>query len=229
MRLEQILRDVRFGLRQLARAPLVAFVAIATLAIGIGLNSAVFSLVHAVLVRPLPYPDAERIVWVTPFSDRWAQDTSVSPGDYRVWKRQTQLFARITAYNTQDLSLMVGTDASQERIVSIAGDFWTITGARPRFGRLIADQDQQGVVLSDGIFQRRFGGQASIVGQSIDISGTSFTIVGVLPEGYRVTFPQTLAPGDELRGIDAFIALPPGQERPGKPIVPVRTVRRRPG
>src|SRR5687767_10904372 len=105
MRAAHMLHDARFGLRQLMRAPLVAFVAIATLAIGIGLNSAVFSLVHAVLLRPLPYPDADRIVWITPFSDRFAQDTYVSPGDYRIWKQQTHLFARMTAYGTQDLAL----------------------------------------------------------------------------------------------------------------------------
>lgn len=221
-----MLQDARFGLRQLMRAPMVAVVAIGTLAIGIGLNSAVFSLVHAVLIRPLPYPDAERIVWVTPFHERTANDTNVSPGDYRIWKQQTQLFARMTGYGTQDLSLMAGAEASQERIGSIAGDFWAITGARPLLGRLIAveDQpqdDQHSVVLSYGLFQRRFGGQASILGRSIDISGTAFTIVGILPQGYRVTFPQQTVPGDELRDIDAFIALPRGQERPGRPIVSV--------
>ena len=70
-------------------------------------------------------------------------------------------------------------------------------------------------MLSHGLFQRRFGGQASVVGQSLDIGGTSFTIVGVLPEAYRVAFPQQTAPGDELRDLDAFIALPRGQEPPG--------------
>ncbi len=218
LRLDQILLDARFGLRQLARSPLVTAVAVLTLAIGIGLNTAVFSLVNAVLLRPLPYPESERLVWIAPYSERTGQDTFASPGDYRVWRQQTHLFDRMAAYGTQDLNLLVGREASQERVASIAGDFWAITGAQPMLGRLGADEDEQSLILSYGLFQRRFGGQPTIVGQAVEISGVPFTVVGVLPETFRVTFPQQTAPGDELRDIDAFISLPRGQEPPGTPI-----------
>jgi putative ABC transport system permease protein len=213
--LDQFLHDARFGLRQLVRSPLVASIAILTLAIGIGLNTAVFSLVNAVLLRPPPYPDSERLVWITPHSERWAQDTSASRGDYLVWKQQTHVFERMAAYGTQDLNLIVGGEASQERIASTGGDFWEITGARPILGRLPGDDDEQGLVLSFGLFQRRFGGLPTVIGQALEISGVPFTIVGVLPETFRVTFPQQTAPGDELRDIDAFISLPSGQQLPG--------------
>jgi putative ABC transport system permease protein len=219
LRLDQLLLDAKFGLRQLARAPLVTGVAVVTLALGIGLNTAVFSLVHAVLLRTLPYPDADRLVWIAPHHDATGQDTSASRGDYRIWKQQAQ-FERMTAYGTQDLNLVVSGTASQERIASIEGDFWAITGARPALGRLTAEHDEQGLVVSHGLFHRRFGGRASVIGQAAEVGGAPFTIVGVLPESFRVTFPQQTAPGDELRDLDAFIALPRGQEPPGRIITP---------
>jgi putative ABC transport system permease protein len=218
LRLDQILLDARFGLRQLVRSPLVAAVAVLTLAVGIGLNTAVFSLVNAVLLRPLPYPESERLVWIAPYSEHTGQDTFASRGDYLVWRQQTQLFDQMAAYGTQDLNLLVGGKASQERVASIGGDFWAITGAQPMLGRLPADEDEHSLILSYGLFHRRFGGQPTVVGEAVEISGVPFTVVGVLPETFRVTFPQQTAPGDELRDIDAFISLPRGQEQPGTPI-----------
>jgi putative ABC transport system permease protein len=217
--LDQLVQDARFVLRQLVRSPLVATVAILTLAIGIGLNTAVFTLVHAVLLRPLPYPHAERLVWITPYADRFAMDTSASRGDYLMWKHHTQVFERMASYGTQDLNLIVGGEATQERVGSIGGDFWDITGARPLFGGLLPEDDEQGILLSYGLFQRRFGGLPTVIGQAVEISGVPFTIVGVLPPTFRVTFPQQTAPGDELRDIDGFIALPHGPQRPGTQII----------
>jgi len=216
--LDQVLLDARFGLRQLLRSPLVASVAVVTLAIGIGLNTAVFSLVNAVLLRPLPYPDSERLVWVAPHDERFGQDTFASRGDYLVWKQQTDVFERMAAYGTQDLSFFIRGEASQERVASIGGDFLELTGARPLLGRLTADDDEQGVLLSYGLFQRRFGGLLTTIGQAVEIAGVPFTIVGVLPATFRVTFPQQTAPGDELRDIDAFISLPHGPQLPGTTI-----------
>ena len=218
LHLDPIVHDARFGLRQLVRSPLVATVAILTLAIGIGLNTAVFSIVHAVLLRPLPYPDSERLVWITPHDERFGQDTFASRGDYQVWRQHTQVFEKMAAYGTQDLNLIVGSEASQERVASIDGDFWEITGARPLLGRLPADDDEQGLLLSNGLYQRRFGGLPTVIGQAVEIGGASFTVVGVLAETFRITFPQQTAPGDELRDIDAFISLPRGQQRPGTTI-----------
>jgi putative ABC transport system permease protein len=216
--LDSLVLDAKHGVRQLARAPLVTGVAVVTLAIGIGLNTAVFSLVHAVLLRPLPYPAAERLVWIAPFSEQFSTDTWGSRGDYAIWRQQGQLFDGMTAYGTADLNLVVAGQASQERIASIGGDFWALTGARATLGRLTSEHDEVGLVLSHGLFQRRFGGDAAAIGRGVTIGGAPFTIVGVLPDAYRVTFPQQTAPGDELRDLDAFIALPAGQEPPGRVI-----------
>jgi putative ABC transport system permease protein len=217
-RLGQLFLDARFGARQLRRAPLVTSVAIATLAIGIGLNTAVFSLVHAVLLRPLPYPEADRLVWITPYHVPSNQDTWGSRADYRQWRARTRLFDRLTAYGTQDLSLVAADVASQERVASFEGDFWSITGAVPAVGRLLSPDEETSMVISHGLFERRFGGQTSVIGRAVNVGGAMFTIVGVLPASYRMTFPQQTAPGDELRAIDAFIVLPRGEEAPGAPI-----------
>lgn len=213
-----LIQDGTFALRQLVRSPLVGAVAILTLAIGIGLNTAVFTLVNAVLLRPLPYPHPERLVWIAPYDEQHKQQTFASRGDYLVWKQQTQVFEKMAAYGTRDHSLVAGGEPSQERIAFIGGDFWEITGARPSLGRLPAEDDQQGVVLSYGLFQRRFGGSPTIIGQAVEIGGAVFTIVGVLPATFRVTFPQQTAPGDELRDLDAFLSLPDGHQLPATEI-----------
>ena len=209
------LNDARFGLRQLRRSPLTTAVAVLTLAVGIGMNTAVFSLVNAVLLRPLPYPHPDRLLWVSDYDPRFGQDTFASRGDYLIWKQQTHLFDQMTAYGTQDLAMVVGDEASQERVASIGGDFWTMTGARPALGRLFAEGEEHAIVLSHGLFQRRFGNQPTVIGQTIEVGGAVFTVTGVLPERFRVTFPQQVAAGDELRDLDAFISLPRGQEPPG--------------
>jgi putative ABC transport system permease protein len=217
--LQDLLLDAKFGLRQLRRAPLTTAVAVLTLAIGIGMNTAVFTLVNAVLLRQLPYPDSDRLVWIAPYDNRFGQDTFASRADYVIWKQQTHVFEKMAAYGTQDLAIVIGDEATQERVASIGGDFWTITGAQPALGRLSDEGDEGTIVLSHGLFERRFGGQSAVIGQVINVSGTAFTVTGVLPQGFRVTFPQQTAPGDELRDLDAFISLPRGQETPGDPIV----------
>ena len=127
-----LIQDARFGLRQLVRSPLVAAVAVLTLAIGIGLNTAVFSLVNAVLLRPLPYPDSERLVWIAPY-ERATSNRRRSRHVAITWcgSSRRRSFEKMAAYGTQDLNLIAGGEASQERIASIGGDFWEITGARP--------------------------------------------------------------------------------------------------
>ena len=216
--IERVLRDARFGLRQLRRSPLSTAIAVLTLAVGIGLNTAVFSLVHAILLRSPPYPDASRLVWVTPFDNHFRQDTWASRADYVIWKQQTHVFEAMTAYGTQDLAFETGGEATQERVASIGGDFWAITGVQAQTGRLFGDAERESVVLSYELFERRFGARPSVIGEIAILSGHPFTVTGVLPKGFRMIFPQQLAPGDEIRELDAFIALPGGHETPGSPI-----------
>ena len=96
---QDLLLDARFGLRQLRRSPLTTAVAVLTLAVGIGMNTAVFTLVNAVLLRQLPYPDSDRLVWVSPYDPRFGQDTFASRADYVIWKQQIHVFEKMAAYS----------------------------------------------------------------------------------------------------------------------------------
>jgi putative ABC transport system permease protein len=96
---------------------------VATLALGIGMNTAVFSVINAVLLRPLPYENADRLIWLANYDQRFKHDNWVARTDYLIWRDQAQSFERMTAYGNQDLALVAGHVASQERIASITGDF----------------------------------------------------------------------------------------------------------
>jgi putative ABC transport system permease protein len=218
--LEHFRRDAWFGFRQMRRSPLTAAVTVGTLAIGIGMNTAVFSLVDAVLLRPVPYSDPARLAWIAPYSDVHRQQTWASRADYVIWRNEAQSFDGMLAYGTQDVAVGHGPEVTQERVASIGGDFWTITGAHPAAGRLFGEDEEGAIVLSYALFQRRFGGRPDAIGRTVEVSGFPFTVAGVLPPDFRFVFPHQVASGDEVRDVDAFIALPRGQEIPGRPIAP---------
>src|SRR5438477_8445765 len=121
----RMLRDVWYGLRLLRRNPGVTAILMGTLALVIGLNTAIFSVVHTVLFRPVPYPDAERLMWLGNFSEREHRDIHVGRRAYLLWKQQSRSFEAMTGYGTEDFALVSGNEATEERIASIAGDFWS--------------------------------------------------------------------------------------------------------
>jgi predicted permease len=206
--LEQFLQDARYALRTLRHQPAFTLVVVATLALGIGMNTAVFSVLNTVLFRPLPYPNADRLFWLANYNAQTKSDNWVARTDYVIWKSEARSFERMTAYGNQDLSLVSGGEASQERIASITGDFWTIAGVQPAFGRLFDSGEPNAIVLSWSLFERRFGSDKRIVGKTVQLNGWPFIIAGVLPKNFRFLFPQQFAIGDETRDIDAYIAIP---------------------
>ena len=203
------MQDIRYALRMMRRNPGFTLVAVLTLGLGIGLNTTLFSVIHAALVRPMGYPDAGRLVWLTDFDYKIEQhDNYVSRPAYLQWKAEARSFEAMTAYGNQDLALLVNGQSSQERVVSAAGDFWRITGARPAHGRLFGEHEERAIVISHGLFQRRFGGDAGALGKVVTINGHAFTLTGVLGPDFRFEFPQQFVNGDEVRGIDAYMAIP---------------------
>lgn len=206
--LEQLTQDIRYALRTLRRQPAFTAVVVATLALGIGMNTAVFSVLNTVLFRPLPYPDAGRLIWLANYNQQWKQDNWVARTDYRIWKQQALSFEKMAAYGNQDLAVVSGGESSQERIASVTGDFWEIAGAQPASGRLFQAGEWNTAVLSWSLFERRFGGDAGVIGKTITVNGWPFTIVGVLPKNFRFLFPQQFARGDEIREFDAYIPIP---------------------
>ncbi|HEY0170879.1 MAG TPA: ABC transporter permease [Pyrinomonadaceae bacterium] len=190
--LESILRDAKYGVRTLAKNKGFTAVAVLTLALGIGANTAIFTVIDAVLLRPLPYPEAGRMVKLYA-RDAAGEDFSVSPADFLEGYSRAEVFEHLAAYREFSFNM-----ASQERSERVSGavvspEFFSVMGATPRHGRHITPaQDAPGgprvVVLSHALWQKRFDGDAGVLGKSIDLDGEPRTVVGVMPEGFQ--FPQ---------------------------------------
>ena len=208
--LEQLAQDIRFGSRTLRRNPGFASTVILTLALAIGMNTGVFSVIEAVVLRPLPYPDANRLFFLSSYStdESTEHDTLVSRIDYSNWKDQSRTTESTAAYGNQDLAIMYRGQPTQERVASIAGDFWQLGGAQASLGRLFREGEPHAMVLSHAFFERRFHGDPNILGQAVSVNGFLFTVVGVLPEHFQFLFPKQYSNGDETRDVGAYIPIP---------------------
>jgi hypothetical protein len=190
--LEQLRQDIRFGLRMLRRTPGFAAVTILTLALGIGVNTAVFSMINTVLLSPLPYPDPERIVAFSngiTASSGGPFKAGILGADFAEWHTHATLFEKMAGYTYGDATLATKNTSGQERVLSIAGDFWAITGARARLGHLFEPaKSRNSVVLSDSLFERQFKGDPGIIGKIVTLDGRPVTVAGVLPRDFRFSF-----------------------------------------
>ena len=233
--LEQLLQDVRFGARMLRRDPAFTLVVVLTLALGIGLNTAVFSVVNAVLIRPLPYPGAERLVWLTNYYPVLKAEI-VAGVDFLDWKAQAQSFDELVAYSISQPTLATADAAEPHWIAQVTGDFWKLSGARPALGRLFTGVEPDALVLSDGLFERRFGRDPRAIGKVVTMGGRPVTIAGVLEPDFRFVLPQSWR-GDERAGpdsrdIEGYFLNPiaPGSEvRSGGVTIQMVAARLRPG
>ena len=208
--LQQFRQDTKYALRSLLRNRRFAGTVIFTLAMAIGMNTAVFSVVEAVLIRPLPYPEASRLAWLAAFDrDYQAEnDNHIERADYTAWSTQTRAFDRTAAYGNQDLALMIHGEPYQERVLSLTGDFWNVTGAEPQLGRLFHSGETHTMVISDAVYERAFYRNPAVLDQVVTVNDFPFTIVGVLRKSYRFVLPQQAFHGDEVRDIDAYIPIP---------------------
>jgi predicted permease len=188
-RLEQLARDVRYGLRQIRRNPVFSAIAIATLALGIGVNAAMFSAVDAVLIRPLPYVDADRLAMVWIDSSRTAQPKFfATPPEWHAWRTLNTVFTDIAATQPGAAVLSGGGEPEDLPARKVTANFWTVLGARPIVGRVFTeDEDVWGVrvvVISHGLWQRRFGGTRDVVGRTIMLNDTAYEVIGVMPREF---------------------------------------------
>jgi putative ABC transport system permease protein len=188
-----MLNDIQYGLRQLIKNPGFTFVAAFTLALGIGANTAIFSVVNAVLLRPLPYPHSEQLVRVFGSQPQLALAPS-SPANFLEWKEENQVFERIGTYVGQGFNLLGGD--KPERVIGarISADLLQLLGVQPAVGRLFTnDEDQEGrgqvVILSHDFWRSRFGGDPNTIRQTITLNGRPYTVIGVMPTGFA--FPST--------------------------------------
>lgn len=190
--LEVLFQDVRFGLRMLLKTPGFTVVAVATLGLSIGANTAIFSLVNGVLLRPPPFPDAERIIYIEGKNPAAGiSESNISFLDFTDWSKQTDLFASTAAYWTG--SGQFGADGAEPERVPRAGvttGFFSVLGVQPLLGRAFRPKEdhpypQTVAIISHGLWKRRFGSDPNIIGKQVQISGSSMTIVGVMPPGFE--------------------------------------------
>lgn len=189
--IEDFLQDLRYGLRVLAKSPVFTVVAVLTLALGIGANTAIFSVVNDLLLRPLPFRNAQRLVMLWENNpNRNVNQNPTSRANFRAWREQSNSFDGMAAFSDQRLNL-TGEGEPEEVSVQLATpELFQVLGVEPILGRAISEEDALPrapyvAVLGYGIWQRRFGGDAGVVGRPITLNGTPFTVVGVLPAGFQ--------------------------------------------
>jgi predicted permease len=190
-----LLADFRYALRVLSRAPSFAVAVIAVLALGIGANTAIFSIVNAVLLRPLPFADPDRLVRLFHEPPQAAfpgiHRFSVSPANFYDWKRGAGLFEGMAIYRFRQFTLVGSGNAETVVAGAVGSDFFQVVRARPLLGRVfLAEEDTPArghvVILSNGFWKSHLGGAPDAVGRTLPLDGEAYTIVGVMPAGFSV-------------------------------------------
>ncbi len=185
-----MLNDLRYAVRNLARKPLFASVAIVTLALGIGANAAIFTVVNAVLLRPLPYPEPRQLMMVWTYNPQQGFDKDVATyPNFDDWRRESRTFERMSAYAGGSVTLTGSGDPAQIRASFVTPEFFETMGVAPEIGRAFEAREasagaERVAVLSDGLWRRRFGGDRSIVGRNVTLNGAGYQVVGVMPQGF---------------------------------------------
>jgi putative ABC transport system permease protein len=198
--LEELWQDLRYGARILMKTPGFTLIAVLTLALGIGANTAIFSLVNAVLLRALPFPQPERImtIWAEAPADGIAKQ-SIAPGNYSDWKAQQTVFAQVAALTRSEMNLTGdGEPEKLEGFAVLEPEALEILGVKPAVGRLFLPGEyargaNKVVLISHGFWQRRFGGAPStedVIGQELTLNDERFVIVGVLPRDFHFLNPE---------------------------------------
>jgi putative ABC transport system permease protein len=222
---ETLIQDLRYGLRQLRRNLGFTAVAVVTLALGIGTNTAIFSVVNAVVLRPLPYSHSDRLVWITE-SIPALKSEAATGGDYVDWKDQNHTLDRIAAYDTRyrgslregapgpgsaDFNLTGRGTPARVHGAFVSASFFATLGVKPQLGRAFTENEDQPsgphvVVLMHSFWQQYFGSDPHVLGQTVDLDTAPYTVVGVMPASFRF-------PGDSLAQILLPLALNQAQER----------------
>lgn len=188
-RVETILQDIRYGLRGIRSSPSFSLIVILTLALGIGANTAIFSVVYSVLLRPLPYPAGERLVWLGESTPK-APGISVTWINFQHWRNESNAFENMAAFANADLTMTGRGDAVLTHAGVVTSSFFQMTGARPLLGHLFTESDDRPgavptVVVTPEFWQSALGGNPRVVGASLALNGNSYQIIGVLRPGLK--------------------------------------------
>ncbi len=217
--LDSLMQDIRYALRGLRLEPGLALTAALTLAICIGANTTVFSLVNSILIRPLPYPHAERLFWL---SERmgWAQQAGGIGADYYSIREKNRIFEDVGAYDTTTVNWNGIEEPEQLRVARATPSFFHVLGVQPIHGRYLAEQEQgvkspPVVILSYGFWRDRLASDPAVIGKTVLLDGLSRTVIGVMPQGFD--YPKGTRLWEPLDMDDA-------SQRPRSPNRPMRNV-----
>jgi predicted permease len=187
--MSSFLQDVRYALRIFAKSPGFATIAILTLALGIGANTALFSIVNGVLLNPLPYARPQDLVALYSHTKTFTH-SSISYPNFLDWEHHNRTFSGMAAFRTDSFNMTGMGDPEHMRAEMVSANFFSLLGVKPVIGRsFLAEEDQLGaapvVLISDALWQRKFGGSASAVGRTMELNGTAYTIIGVIPGDFH--------------------------------------------
>ncbi len=234
MNLSSMTRDVRYAIRMLLRNPGFTTIALLTFAVGIGVNTAVFSVFNGVLLRPLPYPDADRItmMWLDNRPQAIKEDIGSYP-NYRDWREQNTTYAHVAAFTGAAFTLTGSEEPERIRGARTTANFHDVIGLKPVIGRLYTEEQEKTgndavVLLSHGLWQRKFGGAADVIGKTVVLNGVPHEIIGVMPPELRVPDDaemwKPLAVSDAQRNARGSFWLPViGRLKPGVSVQQAQT------
>jgi len=210
---DEMIQDLRYGVRTLVKHPGFTFVAVLTLALGIGANTAIFSIVNALLLRPLPFPQPEQLVQVWEVSRQSGnEEFDVALANLADWRAQSQSFGRLAAYETADFSLTGGDEPERLFGLNVTANYFKVIGVPAAQGRDFRDdEDRPGAprvaIISHGFWQRRFAAGPNILGQTIKLNSESYNVIGIMPAGFAFPYstvevwtPMRVEPATVNRG-----------------------------
>ncbi|MCI0389444.1 MAG: ABC transporter permease [Acidobacteria bacterium] len=188
--MQTLLQDLRFGVRMLLKRPGFTLVAVLTLALGIGANTAIFSVVNAVLLRPLPFKDPEQLVWVWGVVPKFSQ-ANHSPVEFLAYQEQQKSFAELAAYRNMAFTLTGGAQPEHVQGLIATANYFSLLGVAAARGRTFQGEDGRPgaprvAVFSHGLWQKRFGGDPNLIGRALTINGESVTVVGIMPPDFKL-------------------------------------------
>jgi len=192
--MDTLLKDLRYGTKSLLKQPAFTAVAVLSIALGIGVNTTIFSFINAALFRPLPFPDSQQLVRV------WDGNSSSYP-DYVNYRDESKVFSGLAAYAQRPMNLNVNGESQRIYGEIVTGNYFDVLKAKPALGRGFLDEEDRTpgthpvVVLSNGLWRRYFNSDTAIVGKGISVNTHAYTVVGIMPEnfaGATLTSPPDL-------------------------------------
>ena len=196
--LADLWQDLRFSARMLRKQPGFTVIAVLTLSLGIGANTAIFSLTNALVLRPFDFPDLDRLVVVSgTMPQQGSEFYGMTPADYADLRRQQTSFVDLATYQESDATLTGVGEPERVQSVKVAASFFRLLGGEAALGRAFLPEEEQAgrgqvAVLGYGLWQRRFGADPKIVGATISLDEKAYTVIGVMPEGFDFPKPVEL-------------------------------------